>query len=78
MCAKGSLMLCLTDSLQYIPHKLKSRKGTIERFAVLFTVAVVWGYAEILTLAGAYDRRSLKTQLSCRTDRSGLLSAAPW
>ncbi|XP_044488420.1 nucleobase-ascorbate transporter 4-like [Mangifera indica] len=63
---------------QYIPHKLKSRKGTIERFAVLFTVAVVWGYAEILTLAGAYDRRSLKTQLSCRTDRSGLLSAAPW
>ncbi|XP_044488781.1 nucleobase-ascorbate transporter 4-like isoform X2 [Mangifera indica] len=63
---------------QYIPHMLKSRRGTIERFSVLFTVAVVWGYAEILTLAGAYDRRSLKTQLSCRTDRSGLLSAAPW
>ncbi|TXG64086.1 hypothetical protein EZV62_011080 [Acer yangbiense] len=63
---------------QYLPHLLKSKRGIIERFAVLGTIAIVWGYAEILTAAGAYDNRSPNTQLSCRTDRSGLISAAPW
>ncbi|KAK3193059.1 hypothetical protein Dsin_024369 [Dipteronia sinensis] len=63
---------------QYLPHLLKSKRGIFERFAVLGTIAIVWGYAEILTAAGAYDNRSPNTQLSCRTDRSGLISAAPW
>ncbi|KAK0580330.1 hypothetical protein LWI29_000723 [Acer saccharum] len=63
---------------QYLPHLLKSKRGIIERFAVLGTIAIVWGYAEILTAAGAYDNKSPNTQLSCRTDRSGLISAAPW
>lgn len=76
--AKTSLVLWVTDSLQYIPHMIKSWGGMIQRLAVLFTVAIVWGYAEVLTLAGAYDKRSPNTQFSCRTDRSGLISAAPW
>ena len=49
-----------------------------DRFAILFSVAIVWAYAEILTVAGAYDNRPPQTQISCRTDRSGLVSAAPW
>ena len=64
--------------LQYLPYVLKSNRRVFDRFAVLFSVAIVWGYAEILTVAGAYDKRSPNTQFSCRTDRSGLISAAPW
>ncbi|KAE8707600.1 Nucleobase-ascorbate transporter 6 [Hibiscus syriacus] len=63
---------------QYVPHWLKSRRGIFERFAVLLSVAIIWAYAEILTAAGAYDNRAPQTQFSCRTDRSGLISAAPW
>ncbi|XP_031285147.1 nucleobase-ascorbate transporter 4-like [Pistacia vera] len=71
-------LLILVLISQYFPHLIKSRGGIIERFAVLFTVAIVWGYAEVLTLVGAYDKTSPNTQFSCRTDRSGLISAAPW
>ncbi|XP_044509327.1 nucleobase-ascorbate transporter 4-like [Mangifera indica] len=71
-------LLILVLVSQYIPHMTKSSRGLVERFAVLFTVAIVWVYAEVLTLAGAYNKRSPKTQFSCRTDRSGLISAAPW
>ncbi|KAJ1402846.1 Xanthine/uracil/vitamin C permease [Sesbania bispinosa] len=61
---------------QYIPQKLKSRGA--DRFAIIVSIGIVWAFAEILTAAGAYNKRSPKTQLSCRTDRSGLISAAPW
>ncbi|KAH0894945.1 hypothetical protein HID58_057374 [Brassica napus] len=54
------------------------KRSICEQFAVLFTVAIVWAYAEILTAAGAYNKRPDSTQLSCRTDRSGLISASPW
>ncbi|XP_048593511.1 nucleobase-ascorbate transporter 4 isoform X1 [Brassica napus] len=63
---------------QYLPHLFKCKRSICEQFAVLFTVAIVWAYAEILTAAGAYNKRPDSTQLSCRTDRSGLISASPW
>jgi len=63
---------------QYLPHLFKCKRSICEQFAVLFTIAIVWAYAEILTAAGAYDKRPDNTQLSCRTDRSGLISASPW
>ncbi|XP_062177710.1 nucleobase-ascorbate transporter 4 isoform X2 [Alnus glutinosa] len=63
---------------QYIPSLIKSDKVLWDRFAVILSVAIVWAYAEILTVAGAYDKRPLKTQISCRTDRSGLLNASSW
>ncbi|XP_020866709.1 nucleobase-ascorbate transporter 4 isoform X1 [Arabidopsis lyrata subsp. lyrata] len=63
---------------QYLPHLFKCKRSICEQFAVLFTIAIVWAYAEILTAAGAYDKRPDSTQLSCRTDRSGLISASPW
>ncbi|XP_022763531.1 nucleobase-ascorbate transporter 4-like [Durio zibethinus] len=63
---------------QYVPHLIKSKRAIFDRLAILFSVAIIWVYAEILTAAGAYDNRASKTQFSCRTDRSGLISAAPW
>ncbi|KAM1031119.1 hypothetical protein TB2_034399 [Malus domestica] len=59
-------------------YTMRLKPPIFGRFAVLFTVAIVWTYAEILTAAGAYKKRSYATQISCRTDRSGLISAAPW
>lgn len=64
--------------LQYLPFVLGSKRIVLDRFAVLVSVAIVWTFAEVLTIAGAYDKRSPRTQSSCRTDRSGLISAAPW
>ncbi|ESW15124.1 hypothetical protein PHAVU_007G046400 [Phaseolus vulgaris] len=61
---------------QYIPERMKSRGA--DRFAIIVSIGIAWAFAEILTAAGAYNKRSPKTQLSCRTDRSGLISAAPW
>lgn len=63
-------------SLQYIPQKMKSRG--VDRFAIIVSIGIVWAFAEILTAVGAYNKRSPRTQFSCRTDRSGLISAAPW
>ncbi|XP_042018179.1 nucleobase-ascorbate transporter 6-like [Salvia splendens] len=63
---------------QYLPQLIKPGKHIFERFAVLITVSIVWIYAHILTVGGAYDGASPKTQASCRTDHSGLINAAPW
>ncbi|KAL5725254.1 Nucleobase-ascorbate transporter 6 [Ranunculus cassubicifolius] len=63
---------------QYLPHLLHSHKHVFDRFAVIFTVAIVWVYAHLLTVGGAYKHTSRNTQLSCRTDRAGLVDAAPW
>lgn len=57
---------------------MKGRRAVFDRFAVILSVAIVWAYAEILTAAGAYKNKAPSTQFSCRTDRSGLISAASW
>ncbi|KAJ4716132.1 Nucleobase-ascorbate transporter [Melia azedarach] len=71
-------LIILVILSQYLPHLVKFKRAIFDRFGILFTVAIVWGYAEVLTIAGAYDKRPPSTQISCRTDRSGLVSAAPW
>ncbi|KAJ9677661.1 hypothetical protein PVL29_022573 [Vitis rotundifolia] len=63
---------------QYVPHVIHSGKNIIDRFAVIFTVVIVWIYAHLLTVGGAYNGAAPKTQASCRTDRAGLIDAAPW
>nr|GMD16990.1 nucleobase-ascorbate transporter 7-like [Ipomoea batatas] len=63
---------------QYIPHLMKGDRHVFDRFAVLFSVAIVWIYAHLLTVGGAYKNAPIKTQLSCRTDRAGIISGAPW
>ncbi|KAG5543660.1 hypothetical protein RHGRI_016424 [Rhododendron griersonianum] len=64
----------------YLPHyaKAKIKRRVCDRYALLFSVAFVWGYAQILTSSGAYRNASSATQASCRTDRAGLITGAPW
>ncbi|KAL2543133.1 Nucleobase-ascorbate transporter 6 [Abeliophyllum distichum] len=63
---------------QYIPHLMKGGRNAFDRFAVLFSVIIVWIYAHLLTVGGAYKNAPPMTQLSCRTDRAGIIGAAPW
>ncbi|KAL1222801.1 Nucleobase-ascorbate transporter 8 [Cardamine amara subsp. amara] len=65
---------------QYIPHLMQVERYSIffHRFAVIFSVVIVWLYAYILTIGGAYNNTETITQISCRTDRAGIISAAPW
>ncbi|TQD96872.1 hypothetical protein C1H46_017604 [Malus baccata] len=63
---------------QYMPHIIHRGKPIFDRFAVIFSVVIVWIYAHLLTVGGAYNGTGPKTQTSCRTDRAGLINAAPW
>ncbi|KAG1364054.1 nucleobase-ascorbate transporter 6 [Cocos nucifera] len=63
---------------QYMPHAMHAAKPVLDKFAVIFSVAIVWLYAFLLTIGGAYRHAAPKTQLHCRTDRSGLVSGSPW
>ncbi|GFZ07801.1 Xanthine/uracil permease family protein [Actinidia rufa] len=63
---------------QYLGHLIHRGKHVFERFAVIFSVVIVWIYAHLLTVGGAYDGKPPKTQASCRTDRAGLIDGAPW
>ncbi|GAU29261.1 hypothetical protein TSUD_392110 [Trifolium subterraneum] len=63
---------------QYIPHMIKGDKPLFDRFAVLFSVAIVWLYAYLLTVGGAYKNSAPKTQITCRTDRAGIIGGASW
>uniref|UniRef100_A0A2P2M7N6 Nucleobase-ascorbate transporter 6 n=1 Tax=Rhizophora mucronata TaxID=61149 RepID=A0A2P2M7N6_RHIMU len=63
---------------QFMPHVFKAGRHVFDRFAVIFTVVIVWIYAHLLTVGGAYNDTSPKTQATCRTDRAGLIDAAPW
>ncbi|XP_022891532.1 nucleobase-ascorbate transporter 6-like [Olea europaea var. sylvestris] len=63
---------------QYIPHLMKGGRNAFNRFAVLFSVTIVWIYAHLLTVGGAYNNAPPRTQLSCRTDRAGIIGGAPW
>ncbi|XP_047316781.1 nucleobase-ascorbate transporter 6-like [Impatiens glandulifera] len=72
------LIILMVFFSQYLPHIIHKGKDVFGRFAVIFTVVIVWLYAYILTIGGAYNGKPQKTQISCRTDRSGLIGAAPW
>ncbi|XP_019086037.1 PREDICTED: nucleobase-ascorbate transporter 5-like [Camelina sativa] len=72
----GLIILILIS--QYMPHIIKGGKHVFARFAVIFSVAIVWLLAFFLTIGGAYNGVGTNTQRSCRTDRSGLISSAPW
>lgn len=63
---------------QYLSHVIHSGKAIFDKFSVLISITIVWIYAHLLTVGGAYNHTAPKTQISCRTDRSGLIDAAPW
>ncbi|KAM7280111.1 hypothetical protein ACFE04_007245 [Oxalis oulophora] len=62
---------------QYLPRYI-SNKPICDRYAVLFSIPIVWLFAQILTSSNVYNHKPEKTQISCRTDRAGLVSTAPW
>ncbi|PWZ27844.1 Nucleobase-ascorbate transporter 2 [Zea mays] len=75
----GVPMLVLFVALsQYLKHVQVHPFPILERFSVLITIAVVWLYAHILTVSGAYKHSSQVTQLNCRTDRASLITTMPW
>nr|GEU31304.1 nucleobase-ascorbate transporter 6-like [Tanacetum cinerariifolium] len=49
---------------QYIPHLMSGKSHVFDRFAVLFSVAIVWIYAHLLTVSGAYKNKSDITQFA--------------
>nr|XP_010920318.1 nucleobase-ascorbate transporter 2 isoform X2 [Elaeis guineensis] len=63
---------------QYLKHLHARRVPILERFALLISITIIWVYAHILTVSGAYRHRPLLTQINCRTDRANLISSAPW
>ncbi|KAI8019855.1 Nucleobase-ascorbate transporter 6 [Camellia lanceoleosa] len=71
-------LIILVFFSQYLSHVLRRGQNIFERFAVIFSVVIVWIYALLLTVGGAYNGKPPKTQISCRTDRSGLIDGAPW
>ncbi|KAF5957439.1 hypothetical protein HYC85_004664 [Camellia sinensis] len=71
-------LIILVFFSQYLSHVLRRGQHIFERFAVIFSVVIVWIYALLLTVGGAYNGKPPKTQISCRTDRSGLIDGAPW
>ncbi|KAJ4871173.1 Nucleobase-ascorbate transporter 3 [Raphanus sativus] len=72
------MLILLIVSQQYLRHLLKRIQMILERYALLVCLALIWAFAAILTVSGAYNNVSVATKLSCRTDRSFLMSAAPW
>lgn len=64
--------------MQYLQHIHSVARPILERYALLVCVGVIWAFAAILTVAGAYNNVREQTKLSCRTDRSYLMSSAPW
>ncbi|CAL0311922.1 unnamed protein product [Lupinus luteus] len=71
-------ILILVVFSQYMPHLLKGQKVIYSRLAVIFSIVIVWIYAHLLTLSGAYKHVSPVTQNTCRTDHAGIVSGAAW
>ncbi|KZV41650.1 nucleobase-ascorbate transporter 10-like [Dorcoceras hygrometricum] len=60
---------------QYLPRFVKTNRPIWDRFALLFSIAIVWVYAEFLTWSGAFKKFKY---ISCRADSSRLIGAASW
>ncbi|KAL8140780.1 hypothetical protein V2J09_006801 [Rumex salicifolius] len=69
---------CAYSMSRYLGHSIKTGKHICERFAVLFSVVIVWIYAHLLTVGGAYNHAAPRKQATCRTDRAGLIDSSEW
>ncbi|XP_073263506.1 nucleobase-ascorbate transporter 3 isoform X2 [Populus alba] len=74
----GLPMLILLIICQYLKYLHPRANPAIERFGLLVCVGIIWAFAAILTVSGAYNNAGQQTKQSCRTDRSYLMSSAPW
>ncbi|KAL0856263.1 hypothetical protein Bca101_061416 [Brassica carinata] len=77
----GLILLVLVT--QYLPRFLKMKKGVIwngsrcDRYGMMICIPLVWLLALLLTSSGVYNHTSQTTQISCRTDRKGLITNTP-
>lgn len=72
------MLILFVAASQYLKYIHVRRVPILERFALLVSITLIWVYAHILTVGGAYKNRPVRTQLNCRTDRANLISSAPW
>ncbi|KAK2992330.1 hypothetical protein RJ640_020323, partial [Escallonia rubra] len=72
------MLVLLVVGQQYLKHIHPISHSIMERFALLFCIGLAWAFAAILTASGAYNNAKGQTKMSCRVDRSFLLSSAPW
>nr|XP_043606790.1 nucleobase-ascorbate transporter 3-like [Erigeron canadensis] len=72
------MLLFLIVFQQYLKRLHERAHPILERFALLFCIALIWAFAALLTVAGAYKNVGNVTKQNCRTDRSYLLETAPW
>ncbi|XP_028757640.1 nucleobase-ascorbate transporter 3 [Neltuma alba] len=70
------LLVIIQQHLRRVIHP--AAQHVLQRFALLMCIGIIWAFAAILTVAGAYNNSKEQTQTSCRTDRSYLMSSAPW
>ncbi|KAG4389223.1 hypothetical protein GLYMA_06G047100v4 [Glycine max] len=62
----------------YLNRFISTKRLIYERYGLLFSIASAWLLAQLLTSSTAYNNKPESTQNSCRTDRSGLISASEW
>ena len=74
----NDLICCMQYVPRYFSHIHERITYLFERYSLLLCIGIVWAFAAILTAAGAYNHVSPKTQQHCRTDKSFLMSSAPW
>ncbi|XP_010245958.1 PREDICTED: nucleobase-ascorbate transporter 1-like [Nelumbo nucifera] len=73
------MLLTLVGLYLYLKHIKTWREIPLfERFSILISISLIWAYAFLLTIVGAYKHVSHETKLHCRTDSSHLLSSSPW
>ncbi|CAB4265825.1 unnamed protein product [Prunus armeniaca] len=72
------MLIVLVISQQYLKRVFPRAHNILERFALLLCIGLIWAFAAILTESGAYNNAKEQTKQSCRTDRTFLISSAPW
>ncbi|KAL5984881.1 hypothetical protein ACLOJK_038717 [Asimina triloba] len=72
------MLILLVGCQQYLKNIHERVHFFLERFALLFCIMIIWSFAAVLTAGGAYNNVPEKTKVHCRTDRSHLMSSAPW
>ncbi|KAJ6827424.1 nucleobase-ascorbate transporter 2 [Iris pallida] len=72
------MLILFVAASQYLKHIHARRMPLLERFSLLMSITIIWVYAHLLTVGGAYKHTHQHTQLNCRTDQANLISSAPW
>ncbi|KAG9440731.1 hypothetical protein H6P81_020896 [Aristolochia fimbriata] len=72
------MLILLVIVQQYLKNFHMRGHSMLERYALLLCIGIIWAFAAVLTVSGAYNSVPERTKQHCRTDRSYLMSSAPW